>query len=42
MGDVLNLKAIIVRFRRDEKIQYQVGTIYEGIIMANDITIKSD
>ena len=42
MGDVLNLKAIIVRVGRDEKIQYQVGTIYEGIIMANDITRQSD
>ena len=42
MGDVLNLQAMIVRGGRDEKIWNQVGTIYEGIIMANGITRQSD
>ena len=42
MGDVMNLQAMIVRGGRYEKIQDQVGTIYEDIIMANDITRQSD
>ena len=42
MGEDLNLQAMIVRGGRDEKIYNQVGTIYEGIIMANDITRQSD
>ena len=42
MGDVLNLKAIIVRGGSDEKRLDQVVTIYEGIRMENDITRHSD
>ena len=41
MGDVLKLQAMIIRGERDEKIQDQVGTIYEGIRMANGITRQS-
>ena len=33
MGDFLNLQVTILRGGRDDKIQDQVGTIYEGIIL---------
>ena len=33
MGDVLNLQVTVLRGGKDDKIQDQVGTIYEGNIM---------
>ena len=37
IGYVLNLQATIGRGRRDEEIENQVGTIWEGIRMAKHI-----
>ena len=40
MGDVLNIQAKIGRFVMYKEIEDQVGTTWEGIMMANHIAIQ--
>ena len=40
MGDVLKLQATIGRGVKDKERDYHIGTIWEGIRMANQISIQ--